>query len=526
MYGENDLMDKVSVPIRWLTMLLLAVPVSFYVVWSLRWPLIGDASLMHYVAFLMDHGRAPYREIFDINFPGAYLPDWLVMHTLGPGDLAWRVYDLLASCVIALAMFSIAGRRNIFAVAWASMIFVLIHGRDGLEQSGQRDFTVAMLLMVGVAALLRGVGRRTMWMVALFGACIGAAAMIKPTAYLLLLLVFVGQRGSEKIAWRSVVTAFGASLLPVAITLLWLLRHHALAAFLSAMQDLASYHGLGRRPIRFLLQHSFSPILELVGVWLLLVIARKIWARGFSEEALPVERRVLSVAAILCLITYVVQGKGYPYHRYSLLVFVLLAIALDLSAMLKEARVWRMTALGVFLASSILIGPISAMLIGRYEWRAPGIDESVAEDLRELSKELGESDLSNHVQCLDMVSGCVNALYDLRVVQSTRFVSDEFLFHAADMPPVSRARKEFLKEVQDDPPQIFVVTDFLFPDGPGEYGKLKNWPQFTDWLEQRYSLVFQRPERAAVRIGGPKKIPAGYRIYVERSVAGNVLDGP
>ena len=30
-----------------------------FIVSSWHWPLVGDAPLMHYVVFLMEHGRAP-----------------------------------------------------------------------------------------------------------------------------------------------------------------------------------------------------------------------------------------------------------------------------------------------------------------------------------------------------------------------------------------------------------------------------------------------------------------------------------
>ena len=67
---------------------------AFFVVTTWQWPLVGDASLMHYVACLMDHGMRPYRDVAEINLPGAFLVDWAVMHTLGGGSLAWRVFDL------------------------------------------------------------------------------------------------------------------------------------------------------------------------------------------------------------------------------------------------------------------------------------------------------------------------------------------------------------------------------------------------------------------------------------------------
>src|SRR5260370_30792034 len=77
----------------------LALCTLLFALWSWHWPLVGDAVLMHYTAFLADHGMVPYRDLLEMNAPGAWVPDWLVMHTLGRGALAWRGYGLLLGLV-------------------------------------------------------------------------------------------------------------------------------------------------------------------------------------------------------------------------------------------------------------------------------------------------------------------------------------------------------------------------------------------------------------------------------------------
>ncbi|MDP9037668.1 MAG: hypothetical protein M3O02_00160, partial [Acidobacteriota bacterium] len=60
---------------------------------SWRWPLVGDASLIHYIAFLIERGWAPYRQLGDMNLPGAFLVELAAMHLFGTGALAWRLFD-------------------------------------------------------------------------------------------------------------------------------------------------------------------------------------------------------------------------------------------------------------------------------------------------------------------------------------------------------------------------------------------------------------------------------------------------
>ena len=50
----------------------------------------------------MHHGLAPYRDIVDINMPGAYAVDWLAVHLLVanscPQDLRFRVNGMGDAC--------------------------------------------------------------------------------------------------------------------------------------------------------------------------------------------------------------------------------------------------------------------------------------------------------------------------------------------------------------------------------------------------------------------------------------------
>src|SRR5512134_1571448 len=86
----------VSAGIRWgLGTVMVAGTGSLgYFAWRSRsWPLVHDAPLMHYIAWLIGQGAVPYRDTFDMNMPGAYLVHLGVIAVAGPGDLAWRIFD-------------------------------------------------------------------------------------------------------------------------------------------------------------------------------------------------------------------------------------------------------------------------------------------------------------------------------------------------------------------------------------------------------------------------------------------------
>jgi len=507
------------------SVVLLAFSAAWFVLRTIHWPLVGDASLMHYVAFLIDHGKVPYRDIGEINLPGAFVPDWLVIHTLGGTALAWRVYDLFLLTVVVLAMICITRPVAWLAGIWAGLVFALIHGRDGLAQVGQRDLTVATLLVCAVAALLRGTQRRGILAFWWFGLAVGAAATIKPVAIPFLLLavpLLWEMRQRKQRAISSALAGIAGFLLPVGAALGYLVQHGALVALLHSEATLARYHaGLGRRSLGFLLQHSFSPILPLAAIWLLLLMLA---LRGSGndkvvEAGLAIKRRILWLAAALGLVGYIVQGKGYPYHRYTFIEFLLLIVAIDLDRMLRRRDWLRCASAVVLTAASVAFGAVSAWMAGNYDWRSAEFQTTLRADLDRIAAHGGAAGLSGRVQCLDTVAGCVNVLYNMQLQQSSGLLYDEFLFHPAGAPAVDETRVSFLREMWVNPPAVFVVSAPLFPAVTNDYGKLDQWPEFALWLKENYILNVERMPVHPVRQGGPASVPAGYRIYVLRGFA-------
>lgn len=95
----------------------------------------------------------------------------------------------------ALAAVAIAWPYDWFAGIYAGALFLLIHGRDGVAQAGERDLTMSVLLLGAVAFLLHA-RRKNYWVTtAFFGVLCGCASIIKPTVIPLgfvLLLMWIG----------------------------------------------------------------------------------------------------------------------------------------------------------------------------------------------------------------------------------------------------------------------------------------------------------------------------------------------
>ncbi len=494
--------------------LLLSALLS--VVWTIHWPLVGDAALIHYIVFLIRHGMAPYRVLGDMNMPGSFLVESAAMHLFGGGALGWRLFDLTLLTLAACAFFVITGPGNRLAGLFAAGLFALVHARDGLAEGGQRDLTMAVAVVGATACLLLALRARAFWPAALFGLLSGLALTIKPTALPLSLaqlavaLWTLHRRGQP---WRTplVVALSAMTLLPL-LALAFLLQQHAVTAFLAGLRTIVPYYAsLGHRPLGYLLLHSLSPLLALVLLWLA--------ALAVARPPLTPKRTLLFCGAFFGLISYVVQARGLPYYRYPLLAFLLPLMALDLTrlaaALPRTTLRTRTTTAVAVLALAVggfWIAPQSAFLLHRYRWQETDFLSSLEQDLTRL----GGPELSGHIQCIDSISGCGATLYRMRLVQSTGVLSDFLLFGPSTVPIVQTTRAELVTTLNEAPPKVIVISSWLHLNGPGGFRKLDRWPAFEQFLAEHYRLDTAWSPTHPMRWWSREELSASYRIYVLR----------
>src|SRR6185503_7550887 len=137
-----------------------------YLAWrSLDWPLIHDAPLMHYIAWVIGQGGVPYRDVFDMNLPGVYVIHAAVIGLLGPGDLAWRLFDLG------------------WLAGTGALLFALYHLSGGVWRVGQRDFLLCLFLLAGAYGVARSIERGgALGPLVWGGLAIGIGMTVKPHA--------------------------------------------------------------------------------------------------------------------------------------------------------------------------------------------------------------------------------------------------------------------------------------------------------------------------------------------------------
>jgi hypothetical protein len=492
----------------------LSLSLLAFVISTWHWRLVNDAAQIDYACFLMDHGMAPYKDLLEINMPGIYMINWTVMHVLGTGSMAWRIFDLSLLAVAGLAMTWIAQPYGKLSAFFAAVLFALFHGRDGAAQAGQRDLIIAVLLLLAYAFLFHAVRRAVCWPMFVCGVCLGAAASIKPPALPFAFLVLAAAAIPLRTERRRVVRALALGLLGIlasaAAVLAFLVAHGSLGAFVRLMRDVLPYYAtLGRMSLLDLLPRVMSPTLRtLFALALLIAFLRRNW----TWESL-----MLLAGVAFGIASYLAQGKGFPYHRYPMLAFVFLWAAIQFGGTLRDRSLLnRDRRLPNMIRSAALSGlvlgaifaPLYARLAAHSNWDED-FNTALAADLHRL----GDTGLSGHVQCLTTPGDCDTVLYRLGLVQSSGLIYDYLVFGPESLPAIEKARQTTWQALLENSPRVLIVGCGLYGETLDGYEKLKKWPQFASYLAANYTLYDER------RFSAAESGHRGYRIYLRNDAA-------
>jgi hypothetical protein len=481
---------------------VLGVAVLSILVSTYHWPLMWDAQVFHYGNFLIDHGFAPYRDIVDMNMPGAYLVDGWAIKVFGAGDLAWRFFDFALLGTLCFSMIAIAQPYDWFAGLFAGVMFVLIHVAEGPQNSGQRDEIMTVLIVIGYAFLFASRRRRNPWMMIPYGFSLGMATSVKPMAaflgILLLVMALWGLQTKGKAAY--IWSSFLGAVIAAAIVAVFLIHYDSGGALLAITRRLTVYYAaLDRLAFHLLLLYCL-PLAALVLLPFALAVAPAAkWWRNWEQCA-------ILMGAAFGAFSYFIQGKGYAYHRYTLAAFALLWIAIQLTIAIRKGTAWMKVVAIIGLTIGILV---MAPLYTQTTLQMHPVNLFTPALEGDLSR-IGTDHLQKKVQCLDLIDGCLNALYHLKIVQSTGSMGDLLLFSSAKGPVVDYYRAEFWNDLMKNPPSVIVLSNEWFNRTP-TFAKLNAWPEFSGYLAENYKLVISRQF--------DEEAHHAYRIYVRHGIS-------
>jgi hypothetical protein len=450
--------------------------------WSRSWPLIHDAPLMHYIAWRIDHGAVPYRDVFDMNFPGVYLLHLLVLKTLGAGDVAWRAFDLGWLGVTALAIAALAAPWGRLAAAGGALFFVAYHIGGGAWQAGQRDFLLCPFLLAGALGIARWGEHDDRRALLLAGLALGAVVMIKPHALVLVLalsvLVVVRAR-SAGARWRALATlAGGLVVVPVAIVW-WLAAVGALGPWRDIVWGylIPLYSRLGRAPWSTVYRWPLWPA---IAAALLVSVSHVLAARRVTF------RHGVALIGIAYGVLHFFSQKFWEYQLYPLAAFAAVLLFSETAAVLR-ARTFRFAApLLASLTTLIVLLAHTSEVAGHVSW-AGDRERTVSSLVRDLDERRRQGDT---VQILDTTSGGAHALLRLGLVQPTRFLYDFHFFHDIDRPFIQALRAELVDGLALSPPRFIVLFRHGWPSGQEE--RIHRFPELARLLAERYVIAVER----------------------------------
>ena len=489
------------------------------VAYARTFPLVHDAAILHYVSFMIGRGHAPYLSQIEMNLPGTLMTESFSMQMFG-ADAAglWRWDTAIGLCAVAVSA-AVAGRGVRLAGACGAMLTWMVHLNDGAYDLGEREWLVALLLMSCTACAITCLEQRQpAWMVPCL-ALGGWASAIKPFAVLLpaimvLLVIFavvssgawnfprMTTAAKRSFLWLTLSACCVGGLVPALATVLYF-RHWpgSFSAFLFTEHTIGAWYAAqGNLGIRSMLFRGLSyPVLLILGLTLYLAIRSKNWRN--------LRCAFLGVGAIVGLVTYLAQHKGFPYHVYPMLLFTMV-LGFVAAQRGLESMAWDRRSVG---AALLLIGGLRMPLrlwSGHTRNEYPiGTQVALIADLQRL----GGMSLNGQVQCLDMtLGGCIGALYSLHIEQPTGFVNDFMLFTGQSKPFLNALQQRFLQELEQAPPQVIVLSAHNWPNqGDFSFSKLERWPAFAMWLNERYRLE-------GTHVATTMAHTADYRIYVRR----------
>jgi hypothetical protein len=448
-----------------------------------------------------------------MNMPGAYLTEAWAMRVFGAGDLGWRIYEFFLLSVLAGSLIVITLPCDWVAGVYGAGVFIAMHAGEGPRQAVERDEVIAVLLMVGFAALFTAVRHRLPRLTLLFGMATGLAVGIKPTflplAIALLCLLGVALRGRKiplfaYLAWAVLGLAIAGSL-----NVGFLLRYGVLRQFIFVVRMvIPAYHGGEGRPL-FIAARTFPKyILPLLPLAAACAIGN--WRRGLRWNW---ERVALALGVACGLFSYFAQGKGIVYHRYEYLICLLTMVGMEaLEAM--RGRGWlRWTGAAILILT--MLGTVPLYLLQMHR-TATNSDFTLAleNDLRRLG---GSNTLQGKVQCFDMTQGCLNALYHLGLVENIPFTGDMLFFAKHDSVPVEYYHAMYWDHERDDPGTVLVISNQYFGEPEG-FGKVHFYPRFDRYVNENFTEAISR-DFPMEGLKDPRKKMAddaspAYRIYI------------
>ncbi len=477
---------------------------------SLPWRFQHDSPIMFYISFLMDHfGYVPYRDIFDMNMPGADFAYYFIVKIFGYSDLGIRTADLLILSIL-LGVNWLWMRKISSRAAWmGSVLFGLAYLNLGAAKSMQREYLVLLPILAGVylyssepkAPFLRNIA---------IGFFFGAAATIKPHAAvglpLIVLLEFLQMRknlnisGSKQVWMFTKHTLFPVAIgfcLPLAAVFIYFWATRSFAEFLDMAKNYWPLYAAlgGDHKIRYGLVRAgylFENFFALGGltVWLAPAALGSFLALFHSPlDEKQKQQVILLVGLTICYGIYpVFAGQFWKHHWIPFMFFVIQTSALCLIyPPVKENLGRRLFPIILLLFAAMQVIPFAAykdFFTGQK--LAPPEDGRVDQIVQYLAPRLRPEDT---IQPLDWVGGAVHAMLILKAPIATPFIYNFYFYHHISNDYIQGLRSKFIEELMESPPRFIIDVETGNTASVQGDDTTTDFKELEDLLDKEYRVV-------------------------------------
>jgi hypothetical protein len=479
----------------------------------LRNAFLLDLPLMHFMAWRIVEGDAPYIDFQDMNGPGAYLIHVVLLQVPLPPAQAVAAFTALltALCAAAAARMAGAGRRAPIVGAVAGLGVILWIANLGTDLNAQRDMVIAACAAGALGAVAKAEMRYRRWGIAgfLIGFAVGVKPFAAPFAILLMAAgLWLDLADKTRLARARFLVIGGAMGAFLWIALLVITG--SLGGWWTTMTgfNAIEYAQISRWPLDYLImQPQMLPAALGAAACIGAIIAFILKAGSLQASGAREHVALLALAASFALVgvvVYLVQGKGWIYQTASAGILGLIALGAAAGSLSGSSR--RILGAGVV---AIFLTQLPFPMMMPLQMQPPARAGENPLVPRGINWQLGPWHIAREakkgqivtdmvaalnalppgmkVQPLDTTDGALHAMWLARRVQASPIVYDFHLF-TGSTGSQQRARQALLKSLGETEPAI-LITNQGWPGRRGSgYARIHSFGELDALLGQRYRL--------------------------------------
>lgn len=451
---------------------------------SLSWPIFNDLASMGWFAQIANQYQVlPYRDYWDLNFPGTHVLYQLIGQLFGFSEKGFHRADLL---ILVISVFGIGSflRKWSWQSAWMGCVaFALVYLGYGSKVTLEREFFILVFLVWSLVALFRWQFNSAIRYF-FTGVFFGLIATIKPHALIGIPIIlwidwiYPHRNYSNHTRLKHLLYLFLGGSCVVGIALIGLYQQGLLHGFIDGFNFLSSYRNTfySCLPAASGVSHGVNLLFSFTGIplnsqeflqhslivlWLpiMLIIPALIGIRAKPPKDEHLEARML-MSLIAAYWGYVlIANRFYYYHYLPMMLMLVLLGAWALSDKLpyfQRHSIFFQCLVGGWFSFLVITPPFGIVTASQTRYSLSTI--SITEQVKQMTVYLRE-----HAHPGDSIQGLLgpnHAVHYVALLTNLRPATQFLLtIHVTDGPRDRKIKnqQQFIAEWHAHPPR-FVVT--------------------------------------------------------------------